>query len=475
MQPDNAEPTTDPSGGTVPQVDGAQHADIQHQNNSIGGLPPLWPGLQSSMHLASGGWILCDPWPAFMRKDAAPSGPRPWAGRPSRISSLWPCCRALLARVQRESDPQFTMATSTSTSTSSSTTKTSKTALVITSFPSVPLTTTFTAPGTDCGGIYIPRKPGIFIIDDQTSCLPTSFSTSNSAFFYSPGIACPSGYWTACHDTTGVASITTVTCCPIVGDITLSCVPNPLSLSEVWESLFCTWIAPRSPGTTITVTKSDDGRTSTVLSQVQSAGGINAYGVRMVYQASDLDTATSTSSTLSTTTTPPTATPETSNPPTEAPSTDSGGLSTAAKASIGTIIPLVVLLAALGAWFFFRRRKRQQQQQQTPDSSALSSLPTQQHEHMSQGGLEYYNTAVAPGSSGGVYKAPGEEQHYYYGGQQQQQQYPQEMLAGWEPPELRYVESELVDLWPPFSLSRDRLGATVLPELLSRHIHHTGN
>ncbi len=327
------------------------------------------------------------------------------------------------------------MATSTS---ASSSTKTSKTALVITSFPSVPLTTTFTAPGTNCGGIYIPRKPGIFIIDDQTSCLPSSFSTSNSAFFYSPGIACPSGYWTACHDTTGVASITTVTCCPTYGDITLSCVPNPLSLSEVWESLFCTWIAPRSPGTTITVTKSDDGRTSTVLSQVQSAGGINAYGVRMVYQASDLDTATATSSTSSTTTPPSTATPETSNPATQTPSTGGGGggLSTAAKASIGTIIPLVVILAALGAWFFFRRRKQQQQQpqqQQTPDSSALSSLPPQ-HEHMSQGGLEYYNT--------GVYKAPGEEQHYYYGGQQQQH-HPQEMLGGWEPPELRYVKSNL--------------------------------
>ncbi len=39
----------------------AHNGNIQHQNNSIGGLPALWPGLQSSMHFASGGWILDQP------------------------------------------------------------------------------------------------------------------------------------------------------------------------------------------------------------------------------------------------------------------------------------------------------------------------------------------------------------------------------------------------------------------------------
>ncbi|KAG7286183.1 hypothetical protein NEMBOFW57_008488 [Staphylotrichum longicolle] len=312
-----------------------------------------------------------------------------------------------------------------STSTTSSSTKTSKTPLVITSFPSVPLTATFTAPGSDCGGIYAPRRPPVYMIDDKPSCLPPGFSTSNSAFFYSPGIACPAGYWTACHDTTGAASITTVTCCPTYGDdIKLSCVADPLTLSEVWETLFCTWIAPRSPGTAVTLTKSGDGRTSTVVSRVTGPGGINAYGVRMVHQASDLEGPSTTSPTSSETTSPTTTTtatsPEDTTPPQQERSPSSTGLSTGAKAAIGVAVPLAVLAAlALGLWVWWRRRKGQggtHQQQQHP-SQTPSELSPQ------------------VGGMGGFHQKPPGEGYYHYGSQPQPPP-PQEMAGMWEPPEL---------------------------------------
>jgi hypothetical protein len=306
-----------------------------------------------------------------------------------------------------------------STSTTTAVSKTSKTALVITSFPSVPLTTTFTRPSSDCGALYSPRRPPLYIIDNEPSCLPPGFSTSNSAFFYSPGIACPSGYWTACHDTTGVSSITTVTCCPTYRDITLSCVPNPLSLSEVWESLFCTWIAPRSTGTEVIVTKSVDGRTSTVTERVTWPGGINAYGVRMVYQSTDLEipvTSTSTSTTLSSD--GPTRTGDTSPDPSSSKNTASAdtGLSTGAKAAIGVVVPLVVLGALLAALLFWRRKRKHQQQS-----------PPMDHQQQPQPGLERYPLGdqhpKPPGSTGGGY--------YYYGGTRPQPQ-AQEMGGNWE-------------------------------------------
>jgi hypothetical protein len=243
--------------------------------------------------------------------------------------------------------------------------------------------------------------------------MPPGFSTSNSAFFYSPGIACPSGYWTACHDTTGVSTITTVTCCPTYRDITLSCVPNPLSLSEVWESLFCTWIAPRSTGTVVTVTKSVDGRTSTVTERVTWPGGINAYGVRMVYESTDLETLSTSAATSLSSSDDPTRTGETSPDPSSSNSIAAAdtGLSTGAKAAIGVVVPLVVLGALLAALLFWRRRRRQQQ---TPPLDQHQQPQQQYYDHNSppQPGLEHYPLGdrhpKPPGSTGGGY--------YYYGG-----------------------------------------------------------
>ncbi|KAK4127228.1 hypothetical protein N657DRAFT_653516 [Parathielavia appendiculata] len=314
--------------------------------------------------------------------------------------------------------------------------KTGKTALVITSFPSVPLTTTFTRPSSDCGALYSPRSPPLYVIDNEPSCLPAGFSTSNSAFFYSPGIACPSGYWTACHDTTGVSTITTVTCCPTYGDISLSCVPDPLSLSEVWETLFCTWIAPQSTGTVVTVTKSVDGRTSTVTEPVTWPGGINAYGVRMVHQSTDRKTPSTTATsasndspkTLSTSTTSASLDPSSSNSSTPG-NTD---FPTGAKAAIGVVVPLVVLGALLAALLFWRRKRKQQQQGQ-PLSPPLD------HHHQQQP-QQYYDHHGSPPPAGAEHyplgdqlpKPPGGGNGYYYYGNIPPQPPPQEMPGAWE-------------------------------------------
>jgi hypothetical protein len=328
-------------------------------------------------------------------------------------------------------------------------TKTTLGTHVITSFPSVPLTTTFTRPpGSACGGIYGPAKVNVFIIDDEPSCLPSGFSTSNSAFFFSPGVACPEGYWTACYDTTGVASITTVTCCPTYGAISLSCVPNPLKLRAQYETLFCTWRAPPSPGADVRVTKSDDGRTRFVMEHMTDPQGINAYGVRMVHQATDLlppSSSSSASSSASSTASPP---PDNTSPPgsdngdsdngsADSESGSSGGLSTGTKAAIGAgvAVPLTVLALCL-AFFFFWRRRRQQQQQQQPPSPAGPEVATT-HE----GGVPYQQQQQQQLGVGG---------YRYYGDEKA------EMPGGWVPPEL-----------PSVRRAAEMPGGWVTPELPS--------
>ena len=196
------------------------------------------------------------------------------------------------------------------------------------------------------------------MIDDDTSCLPTGFSTDATAFF-SPGIACPSGYYSACHDTSGFESITTVTCCPTRGDIKLSCV-DPATLESVWETLFCSWIAPES-GQVVSMTLSESGTTSTIASTMTSPEGLNAFGVRMVHESTDLSTSSTSATPGSTTRGSAANTSGAGQSQTASATPDSsgsGGLSTGAKAAIGVVIPVVVLGALAGFFFWWRRRRQ---------------------------------------------------------------------------------------------------------------------
>jgi hypothetical protein len=231
--------------------------------------------------------------------------------------------------------------------------------VTITSFPLNPLTTTFTPPA-DCSGLYrssVDSGPNPYMIDPSLSCLPSGASTQATDYF-SPGIACPSGYYTACHDTDGVSSITTVTCCPFQGDVSLSCV-DPATLSDVFATLFCTWIAPST--TTLSVTlSSNGGTTSTDEIQFTAPGGLNAFGVRMVYESTDLiiSSASSTSSAITTTgTISSTSPPAVSTSPTSTGSTSKGTI------AIAVVIP-VMALAVLGAVYMWWRKRRQQREPQ---------------------------------------------------------------------------------------------------------------
>lgn len=231
---------------------------------------------------------------------------------------------------------------------------------ILSTFATNPLTTTFSAP-TSCSGIY--SSSNVFVIDADTACLPDGFASASTDYF-SPGVACPSGYVTACHDNAGVSSITTVTCCPYRGDITLGCV-TPSTLSGVWSTLFCTWIAPDT-STAVSVTLSGAGTTSTAVASMISPGGLNALGVRMVYESSDVATTGTTGTTGTTTsnsgnspaTATTTSTGSSSGASSSSSSSSDSSLSTGATVAIAVVLSVLGIAAVLGAFFFLRKRNQ---------------------------------------------------------------------------------------------------------------------
>ncbi|KAL6884953.1 hypothetical protein HDV57DRAFT_406505 [Trichoderma longibrachiatum] len=243
---------------------------------------------------------------------------------------------------------------------------------VVTSFPFNPLTTTFTRP-SDCDGIF--ASSFLSGIDFSTSCVPKGFHTDETSYF-SPGLVCPSGYYSACHDNIGARTITTVTCCPTYGsDVSLSCV-TASTLRSVWSTLFCTWIAPDGDGTALPVTVSNGGTTSTVQGAFTAPGGLNAYGIRMVYQKSDTETTTMATRTSS----PTRSRATTTGRPEETSEGSSHGLSPGAKAAAigaGVAVPITVVALGLGLflWWWWRRKRynRVRAGQTTP--------PTELHGH----------------------------------------------------------------------------------------------
>lgn len=226
---------------------------------------------------------------------------------------------------------------------------------VVTSFPFNPLTTTFTRPD-DCDGVFI--SGFLSGIDFSSSCLPKGFHTEQTSYF-SPGLVCPTGYYSACHDNIGASKITTVTCCPTFGaDVSLSCV-TASTLESVWSTLFCTWIAPDGDGTTLPVTVSNQGTTSTVQRTFTSPGGLNAFGVRMVYHKTDTESTTmarTTTSNVATTGTKPGGAKNTGG--SDSQDSSSGGLSNGAKAAIGVVVPVVVIGLLIGIFFWWRKRQQ---------------------------------------------------------------------------------------------------------------------
>jgi hypothetical protein len=238
---------------------------------------------------------------------------------------------------------------------SSTATRTSRTSsandAVITDFPPVPLNNSFVPPN-DCSGLYLSN--GLFVIDASTSCLPPLFNEKATAY-YSPGLDCPSGYATGCYDTEGVKSITTVTCCPVRGEVTMTCQTNPTNLEGIFSTMFCTWAPPDKATRFFKITASSGGTTSISTATFVSPGGFNALGVRMVHESSDFATTTE-GKTKNPTKTKGTG-PGNTITMSPTPSPSSSGLSTGAKAAIGVVIPLVFLAILAAVFFWFRRRR----------------------------------------------------------------------------------------------------------------------
>ncbi|EFQ32617.1 transmembrane alpha-helix domain-containing protein [Colletotrichum graminicola] len=274
-----------------------------------------------------------------------------------------------------------------------------KTTYIASTFPENPLpTANFSPPAASCSGIYLTNN--VYAIDNDKKCLPDKFNGASTAF-YSPGTACPTGYTAQpqCSRNGGVRSITTVTCCPYRGDMTLSCVEDDMTLAGVWETQFCTWMA--GPATVVDITRTDGGKVATQAVTMKNRDGVNAWGIRMVYQASDLvpqttsavttTAATGTTGSGTTAAATGTGTGTTTGAGPTATGGGDGGLGIGAIIGIAVVVPVVVIAALVGLFLWWRRRKHQYAGVKPVDTtptapemdgqSPMSSAYAYQHQH----------------------------------------------------------------------------------------------
>lgn len=218
----------------------------------------------------------------------------------------------------------------------------------------------------------------VVMIDSATSCLPEGFTTASTAY-YSPAWDCPSGYTaqkSCTRSASNEATLYTVTCCPSRSNVVMSCVPDPESLSSDWVNLFCTWSAGDQE-TVVLVTSTSVlpvGDTTSITSAVTMSGGdgINAYGLRMLYEESDTMTSTTAATTTSSSSS---ATSATSAASTDESDDSSGGLSTGGIVALAVVIPLVVIAALVTAGFWRRRRRQQRPATELGADSERKELP----------------------------------------------------------------------------------------------------
>lgn len=114
-----------------------------------------------------------------------------------------------------------------------------------------------------------------------------------------------------------------------------------------------------------------NGVTQTIQATIQSPGGINGYGIAMVYQSADLLPAPSASST-------------------QTPEPQQDGLSTNAKVAIGVTIPVVALATLCGVFFYLRRKKAPVQS--APPSSTPKPILQAQPSLAEADGREIHST-----------------------------------------------------------------------------------
>ncbi|MCJ1461625.1 hypothetical protein MMC07_000222 [Pseudocyphellaria aurata] len=218
-----------------------------------------------------------------------------------------------------------------------------------------PLTTTFSPPPNCLKDVY--RYNDNQLLGPMSSnCYPQGWTNSTTAV-YSPGI-CPAGYTTAC-----ISAITANT----VTETVATCCPSNFRCGSQETALGCQSSIDGGQQTQlITVVKTDDFSKIAKTEYEVIGGNMNAYGIQIRFQATDLQHTTTTSSTPITSstsspgaTTPPNSTPtptSTSNPTTSPP--PSSGLSPGAKAGIGVGAALAVCIGLVLAWLCWQRAKR---------------------------------------------------------------------------------------------------------------------
>ncbi|KAJ5704508.1 hypothetical protein N7536_000197 [Penicillium majusculum] len=238
---------------------------------------------------------------------------------------------------------------------------------------------------------------------DWSTCFPSGYAQATD-FYYSPGI-CPSGYWTAfqsAYTSSGEAAETHATCCPI-----------NYSVQTRSDLLWFTTNQCTSRHTELSVWTYTKG--GVVSSLTTTADGINAKGVSIRWRASDLITATTTSSFQTTTSTgirdpTATATATSKSTPTstaqETPSSSSG-LSTGAKAGIGVGISvgaLLILAVIVLIWMLRRKAKKE-------DPSPDGTEPTHRNRYMPPTELE--DNGAAYGSTEAKHSHPNKPKPLY--------------------------------------------------------------
>ncbi|KAL6705202.1 hypothetical protein ACN47E_007162 [Coniothyrium glycines] len=216
-----------------------------------------------------------------------------------------------------------------------------------------------TCPGND-GCYYLLQGPPV-----TSDCMPTNYNYDRKAY-YSPAY-CPAGYTAACSSLSITNRITETqyTCCPTVRDFScLSPGINTFTGLPFQSYLGCV-SGFTSPGT-LPVTVSSAFTTSTG-SEVHGGdgGAINAFAVRVRFQATDFVSTTTSPSPSSTPATPASSpsnaasqTSSASATPTNSSAPSSSGLSTGAKAGIGIGAALGAIAVAALLFLVYRMGKR---------------------------------------------------------------------------------------------------------------------
>ncbi|TFB06535.1 hypothetical protein CCMA1212_000555 [Trichoderma ghanense] len=309
-----------------------------------------------------------------------------------------------------------------------------------------PLTTTWTMPAS-CS-VYMPpcstcdqgfRGQSCNAISggqvqDNTACWPPvtkGVASPTWPFvgwgFYSPGLACPAGYTTACTAVYGqrpewdtqftlVSSETAVGCCPTgftCGNINgNTCIATATSTAV--PTAFCDGSDLTDSGTetfpnvvTITQTNTASGEVD-VSTSTRTAMMLFAPMFQLNFQASDLPASTTASTTRPSPTASSSQQSTTSAADGDRTSKSSGGLSSGARVGLGVGIGLGVafLLALSGFVYYYRRSRRVQlplggelhdnEVSEAADSPKVVKSPAQVYEMG-----DYYAPAELPGDGHG--------------------------------------------------------------------------